>query len=145
MCVSVCCSNWRLLFSLHILLLTPLTPLTARIRIGGSPGYVFELTQSINTCIQEIVVQLTTMGERTDAVSKNNQARLVLDLVSQISARMELTLEVGEFLMRLLDLAMKTKSTMTRVDLRFLSNTLEHVKQKAADNPQLLNALKQLA
>ncbi len=99
---------------------------------GGAPGYMFELSQNIATCVQEIVKQLTAIGERSDAASKLCQARLVLDLVNQISTRMEMSVEVGEFLLRLLELAAKSKSVYTRTDLKYLSNTIEFVKNKAS-------------
>ena len=65
-------------------------------------------------------------------MSKLCQARLVLDLVNQIAARMEMTVEVGEFLLRLLELASKSKGILTRVDQRYMGNTIDFVKVRAA-------------
>jgi hypothetical protein len=58
---------------------------------------------------------------------------------------MELNQSVCEFVMRLLDLAHKSKALYTRSDLRYSTLTLEFVKSRAAaTQPAFVTALKQL-
>ena len=45
---------------------------------GGAPDYMAELKESIVVCMQEILKQLTALGEKTEAVAKLNQVRLSL-------------------------------------------------------------------
>lgn len=99
---------------------------------GGAPGYMYELNQSITTCVAEIVKQLTAIGERPDNPSKLTQARLILDLVNQLGSRMELDGEVGSFVIKLLELACKSKPLFTRADLRYLANTVDFLKKQVA-------------
>ena len=72
------------------------------------------------------------MGERTDASAKLNQARMIFDLVNQIVSRMEVRQEVCVFVLRLLDLAGKSKTTFTRADTRYFLNTIDFVSRTAA-------------
>lgn len=58
-----------------------------------------------------------------------------MDLVNQVAARMELSAEVGPFVLRLLELANKLRASFTRVDQRYFSNTLDFVRAKAQDSP----------
>jgi hypothetical protein len=96
---------------------------------GGAPGYVFELRQATHTCLQEVLKQLTTLGERAEVPSKLAQARLILDFVNCLASRITMTAELGAFIVKLLELALKVKSSMTRADARYLSNTLEWLKR----------------
>ena len=98
---------------------------------GGSPDYMSELRENIDACVQEILKQLTALGERTESAAKLNQARLLLDFINQIIARMQISTELGEFILKLLDLASKFKNTFTRGDQRYLSNTIDQLKIRA--------------
>ena len=114
---------------------------------GGAPEYMKELGESINTCVGEIITQLTTLGERPEAAAKLNQARGLLDLVNQLASRMEVNAEVGDFLLQLLELANKLKSSFTRGDLRYMQNTVDFLRDRAANatvasNTLLIQALK---
>ena len=102
---------------------------------GGAPGYVFELRQATHTCLQEILKQLTTLGERGEVASKLAQARLVLDFVNCLGARITMTPELGSFLFKLLDqIVLKVKASLTRADARYLANTVEFLR-RVGDGP----------
>ncbi len=92
---------------------------------GGGASYMLELNENINVCIAEIFKQLTSLGERTEASSKVNQAKATLDLANQIASRMELNQSVSEFVVKLLELANKNKALFTRGDLNYFTNTVE--------------------
>ena len=117
---------------------------------GGAEAYMLELTRLINTCVEEIIKQLTAMGERSDASAKVSQARMIFDLANQISARMDISQEVGSFLVKLIVLASKSKAAYTRSDMRYFLNTIEFIQITVArSHPDLseavdraLNALK---
>lgn len=116
---------------------------------GGAPEYMKELGESITTTIEEIMKQLTALGERTDAIAKVNQSKLVLDLVNQLASRMDLNNNgVSDFLLKLIELSNKSKGSFTRSDIRYLSNTIDFVKIRASigNNPNLslVNSLKLL-
>lgn len=42
---------------------------------GGAPDYMAELKESLQVCMQEVLKQLTALGERTEAIAKLNQVR----------------------------------------------------------------------
>jgi hypothetical protein len=98
---------------------------------GGSMDYMAELKQSIDTCVMEIMRQLTALGEKSDASAKLNQARLVLEFVNQVASRMEMNADVGDFVVRLLNLASKQKANYTRADTRYFTNTGLFVMKKS--------------
>lgn len=103
---------------------------------GGAPAYMSELAENITLCVAEVLKQLTALGERGETSAKLNQARAALDLVNQLAARMDLTPGVAAFVMKLLELANKQKSSFLRTDQRYFANTVEFVilrtKQSAA-------------
>ena len=86
-----------------------------------------ELSEHIDTCIAAILQQLTSLGEKQEASAKLNQTRAALDLINQLTTRMELTPSVGAFILKLLELAMKQKSLFLRTDQRYMSNTIEFI------------------
>ena len=100
---------------------------------GGAPGYMFELRQATHSCNQEILKQLTTLGERAEVSSKLAQARLVLDFVNVLGARVAMTEDVGVFLVKLLDLVLAVKASWTRADARYASNTVEWLLRSAGN------------
>ena len=54
---------------------------------GGASDYTVELQKLINTCVRNIIEQLTAMGERADSSAKLNQSRMIFDLVNQLTSR----------------------------------------------------------
>ena len=109
---------------------------------GGTPDYLEELHTCINQVVQEILKLLSELGERSESLAKITQAKLVLDLVSTIVHRMELTKTVATFLAKLLDLVKRQKSILPRSDLRYLNLTLESASSRAAgtEGASILNA-----
>lgn len=109
---------------------------------GGTPAYLKELDTCINQVVQEVLKQLTALGERTEPTAKATQAKLVLDLVSTLANRMELTKPVASFLAKLLDLVKRQKSQLTRGDLRYMTLTLENLSSRAtgSEGATILNA-----
>lgn len=105
----------------------------------GSEAYLQELNENIVACIEEILKQITAMGERAETPAKLMQSRMILDLINQILSRMQLNLDVATFVVKLFELALKNKSLFPRVDIRYLQATVEFAK-KVADaappNPQ---------
>ena len=71
----------------------------------------------------------------------------MLDFVSQLASRVELNDGVCEFILRLLDLARKLKSSLTRADARYFAVVVEFVRSKAGESQnksEFLNAVRQL-
>jgi hypothetical protein len=98
---------------------------------GGGVEYMAELNANITTCVQEMLQQLSAMGERTEPAAKLNQARLVLDLANTLAGRMEMKSDVGVFLIKLIELSRKNRSIFTKADLRYLTLSLEFIRIKA--------------
>jgi len=99
---------------------------------GGAPGYVFELRQVTHACLQEVLKQLTTLGERTELQSKLAQSRLLLDFANCLASHFAITQELVVFLLKILGLATQVKGSFTRSDMRYLANTVDFLKQKAS-------------
>lgn len=116
---------------------------------GGAPDYMNELAESISKCVSEILRQLTALGERSEALAKLNQAKLILDIVNQLASRMELSQEVCDFCLKLLELSAKNKASFTRADAKYMSNTVDFLKGRiskagngATNNAAFVQALK---
>jgi len=97
---------------------------------GGTADYMAELGETITLVMQEIVKQLSQLGERPEAVAKANQAKLVLDLASTICCRMEMTPEVASFVVKLLELAKRNKGAFTRSDLKYMTAALDDMRRR---------------
>jgi hypothetical protein len=97
----------------------------------GSEAYLQELHENIVGCIEEILKQITAMAERTETSSKLCQARMILDLVNQIVSRMQLNADVSAFVIKLLELALKNKTSFARADSRYVSATVDCAKKRA--------------
>ena len=82
------------------------------------------------------------MGERTDATAKLNQSRMIFDLVNQLTARMQINGDVGGFVVKLLDLALKAKANFTRADSKYMTNTLDFVSLRVSkqQNPGVVDS-----
>lgn len=106
-------------------------------------AYCTELGQVIGTCIQEVITRLTVIGERTEANAKLIQARLILDFVSQLASRMELTTDTGSFLGKLLDLVGKNKALLTKQELKVWTNVLDFIRRRSSDEG-LINTIRSL-
>jgi hypothetical protein len=102
---------------------------------GGTPGYMEELGETIVTVVQAILKQLSALGERSEAVAKVNQARMVMDLCGTISGAMEISVGVAGFLVKLLDLAKRHKGSFTRADSRYMINGAEFMKRRVDGTP----------
>lgn len=96
-----------------------------------SRAYVLELQDNIIACMEEIILLVTSMGERGESNSKTNQVRMILDLVNQLVARMELNNDMNAFVIKLLELANKNRGLLTRQDLRYMMVTVEFVRKRA--------------
>lgn len=106
----------------------------------GSQAYLQELNENIVACIEEILKQITAMGERTETSSKLMQSRMILDVINQILSRMHLNSDVSMFLVKLFELALKNKSLFPRADTRYLQATVDFGKRVAdvvPSSPQL--------
>ena len=102
----------------------------------GAPGYSFDLAQHTTRCVEEILKQLTALSEvgKTDNTARMCQARLTMDLINQIVTRMELIQNVGEFLVKLMDLASSNKNAFTSVENAYWRNTVKFVQEKASSS-----------
>jgi len=109
---------------------------------GGTPAYLKELDTCIDQVVQEILKQLTAIGERSEPTAKANQAKLVLDFVTTLANRMEITKSVATFLTKLLELVQRQKGVLTRNDLRYMTLTLENLSARAtgSEGASILNA-----
>ena len=106
-----------------------------------APGYSFDLAQHTTRCVEAVVKQLTAMGEvaKADNAAKMCQARLTMNLINQLASRMELNTSVGEFLVKLVDLAALHKNIFTSVETAYWKNTLKFVQKQAAASPDYKN------
>ncbi len=98
---------------------------------GGAPSYMTELSEHVDTCVAEILKQLTALGERAESSAKLAQTRTALDLVNQLAARVDMTPAVASFVYKLLELANKHKTLFVRTDSRYFANTVEFVMVRA--------------
>lgn len=112
---------------------------------GGAPGYMFDLRQAISTCLQEILKQLTALGERSEIGCKLAQARLLLDFINCLACRMTMSQELAVFISKLLDLAMKVQGNFTRADNQYLLNTVGYLRKVCGTEPALREMLKAIA
>jgi hypothetical protein len=101
---------------------------------GGAPGYLRELEEMISACVAEILLQLTSMGEKGDATSKFVQAKMALDLAQTLIGCMTLSREMVEFVYRLVDLANRQKSGLSKSDLKYLQVTVEYLLRQLQDS-----------
>jgi len=101
---------------------------------GGAPGYMRELFETLCLTIEEVIKQLTELGEKEDTVSKLCQSRLIFEFVNVLASEMELNADVSAFVLKLLELANKNKTLFTRVDNRLMVNSIEFLKTKAVDS-----------
>ena len=105
----------------------------------GAPGYAFELNQQIQVVLDEIMAQLTALGNtpgnrgEPTVASKLNQARMVLSLANQLATRMELSESSGEFIKKLLDLAFKCHPNFTKSDRVYWTATVAFIKVKTSE------------
>eukprot|EP00605_Chrysophyceae_sp_TOSAG23-4_P002182 GSChrysophyteH1.ASY1.ANO1.2412.1 assembled CDS len=88
----------------------------------GAPGYIKQLTA------------LTEVG-KNDNIARMAQAQITMDLVNQIVTHMELTASVGEFLLKLLELASLNRATFSAAENAYWRNTIKFVQSKANDAP----------
>lgn len=102
---------------------------------GGAPGYLRELGETLNACMEEILKQLTRFAEKSDPISRSIQCKVILDVVNQLMARMELKPDLCEFAVKLLELASKSKEQMGRPERRYWSNTLDAVRYQLGQCP----------
>ena len=85
-----------------------------------------ELYETLCQCIEEIVKELTAIGEAaanadTTLIATNTQlcqSRLVFEFVNQLVGIMELSSDVCAFIVKLLELANKHKTAFIKADSR---------------------------
>jgi hypothetical protein len=94
---------------------------------GGGKNYTVELKQHMNSCMEELLRLLAAYNERSEASAKLNQSRAALDLVNQISARIENNSSTVDFLLKLLDLGARNKGIFAKAEQKYFSNTVEFV------------------
>ena len=114
----------------------------------GSVAYMQELHENIVACIEEILKQITAMGERAETSSKLMQSRMILDTINQILCRMQLNPDVGAFVVKLFELALKNKALFPRADSRYMLLSVEYAKKIAvtpSNNPQQASVHKNFA
>jgi hypothetical protein len=115
---------------------------------GGAPGYFAELRTLLDAAIQSILEQLAALADRTESGAKLVQARLVLELINVLAARMELDTATSAFLTQLVGLAARNKASFTRADQRFFDNTMLFVRKTASSSPHgepILAAIRNIA
>jgi len=103
----------------------------------SAPGYAFDLAQQTSRCVEEILKQLTALGETaaTNSSAKTAQARLVLDTINQITCRMELNKGVGDLLVKMLGLANTHRSSFGNAETAYFRNTVVFVEATANNSP----------
>ena len=103
----------------------------------GAPGYAYELQQQISVVLEQVMAQLTAMGQgqggEPTTAGKLNQARMVILLVNQLVTRMDIAKDSGGFLKKLLDLAFKSKDAFNSKDRALWKATVEFVKGKTSE------------
>ena len=77
------------------------------------------------TVMQEVISQLTELRESQDRVVKIRQAELVLQLVNQLIMTYKLDTAVTSFVIKLMELAKKSKDILPKKDLMLLESTTE--------------------
>jgi len=92
---------------------------------GGSNDYMEELQEHKATVMQEVISQLTELRESQDRAVKIRQAELVLQLVNQLIMTYKLDTAVTSFVIKLMELAKKSKDILPKKDLMLLESTTE--------------------
>lgn len=99
---------------------------------GNTPAYDLALQDLLAQTVTDLLAHLTRLGERGETAAKLLQARVAVDLANVFLAHVDLSpsqaagLRPGEtlqFVLKLLDLAQKQRSSMTRQDARYLQIT----------------------
>lgn len=115
------------------LILVPLTPhITALpsvesndVLYGGSTDYMEELQEHKATVMQEVISQLTELRESQDRAVKIRQTELVLQLVNQLITTYKLDAAVFSFVIKLMELAKKSKDILPKKDMVLFESTTE--------------------
>jgi hypothetical protein len=95
---------------------------------NGLEEYPKELNKRIHQCMQAIEEQLAFM-DNAEPTIQVNQARMILDLINHIGARIQISEHVAIYLVKLMRKADMRKNLMTRSDLRYFQNTLEYIRK----------------
>lgn len=90
-----------------------------------------QVNENLNIITNEILTQITALEDKSDNGSKVLMSKLLLDFINQISSCMELNNNIGEFIMKLLNMASKHKSLFTKLETRYLQLTVEYLKIKS--------------
>ena len=84
-----------------------------------------ELQEHKATVMQEVISQLTELRESQDRAVKIRQTELVLQLVNQLITTYKLDTAVTSFVIKLMELAKKSKDILPKKDLMLLESTTE--------------------
>lgn len=80
---------------------------------GGAASYMAELQQTLETLLQDVVAQLTALGESDAVGAKGQQSALVLELVEQLLVCTRLNASVVALVTRLMELSARNKGVST--------------------------------
>ena len=95
---------------------------------GGDPNYMKQLVPFLDTLINEILSQLTLIGERGDLLSKKQQGTLALDLVNLLISSVTMNAASATLVVKLVGLAQKTGA----VDPNYIQATIRNIQSKKA-------------
>ena len=103
----------------------------------SAPGYAFDLAQQTSKCVEEILKQLTALGETavSNSSAKMTQVRLVLDMVNQLTCRMELNKDVGDLVVKMLGLANQHRNSFGQGETAYFRNTVAFLGDTANNSP----------
>lgn len=103
---------------------------------GNNASYRQELEQLLSSCLEEVLNQLIDIAEdeKTDVQAKSLQTQLMMLLALKIAYGVTLSADVNRFLVKLLDLALKNKSILTRNDQRIWQITIDSITKRALES-----------
>eukprot|EP00455_Lapot_gusevi_P016412 TRINITY_DN1845_c0_g1_i12.p1 TRINITY_DN1845_c0_g1~~TRINITY_DN1845_c0_g1_i12.p1 ORF type:complete len:571 (-),score=204.35 TRINITY_DN1845_c0_g1_i12:116-1798(-) len=93
---------------------------------GGDATYMEELMIFVDKLVEELLLQLSLVGERTDIASRKLQSQLALDFVNVLVAFMQMNATSATLVVKLYGLAKRSGAG----DANYLRNTLSHIQSR---------------
>ncbi len=104
---------------------------------GNNKEYMTEVASTIRGLMEEVVVNLAKLVEKTPDMTENaltankvTQVRLALDFINVLLMSMDLKQENLSFVLKLMELCQKNKSILTKNDSRYLILTNDYLSKK---------------
>jgi heme oxygenase len=93
---------------------------------GGDEEYMGQIAVFVDTLVNELLAQLSDIGEAQDLASRKEQGTLALDLVNALVGFLEMNAHSATLVVKLFQLAQKSQAASTR----YLNATLAHIQSK---------------